>query len=128
MPAAAFACVVCKVQGWESVGLQVAVMRSAIVVFPLGWPEVSHGDPRAEISPISIEKTGCNASVRSDTGYLKRGSRRSEAFPLDLQTFEARISLMINDLPPVGAKVFGKRGVPGVRCLVICEVGLLQGA
>ena len=98
-----------------------------VVVLP-HCPEVSHGDPRAEISPIWIKKTGCNASVRSDTEGFKGGSRRSEAFSLDLQTFEARISLRIDKLALVGAKVFGKRGVPGVRCLVGCEVGLLQGA
>jgi len=106
----------------------VAVMRSAIVVFPLRWRGVSHGDPRAEISPIWIEKTGCNAPVRSDTESLKGGFRRSEAFPLDLQTCEGHIRPRIDKLALVGAKVFGKRGVPGVRCLVICEVGLLQGA
>jgi len=93
-------------------------MRCTIVVFPLGCPEVSPWDPRAEISPISIEKTGCNASVRSDTESLKRCSQRSEGFPLDLQTFEARISLRIDKLALVGAKVFGKRGVSGVRCPV----------
>ncbi|MBA7661300.1 hypothetical protein ES703_69315 [subsurface metagenome] len=93
-------------------------MRCTIVVFPSGCPEVSHGDPLAEISPISIEKTGCNAPGRSDTESLKRCSRRSEGFPLDLQTFEARISLRIDYLSLVGSKVFGKRGVPRGRCPV----------
>ncbi|MBA7639257.1 hypothetical protein ES703_46915 [subsurface metagenome] len=128
VPGAAFACVVCKVQGWESAGLRVMIYIPAGVVFPLGCPEVSPGDPCPEISPIWIKKTGCNASVRSDTEGFKGGSRRSEAFSLDLQTFEARISLRIDKLALVGAKVCGKRGVPGVRCLVGCEVGLLQGA
>ncbi|MBA7533565.1 hypothetical protein ES705_25806 [subsurface metagenome] len=105
-----------------------AVMRSAIVVFPLRWRGVSHGDPRAEISPISIEETGCNAPVRSDTESLKGGSRRSNPFSLCLKRFEAHIRPRIDKLALVGAKVFGKRGVPGVRCLVICKVGLLQGA
>ncbi|MBA7628219.1 hypothetical protein ES703_35695 [subsurface metagenome] len=113
--AAPFACVVCKVQGWESVGLQVAVMRSAIVVCPSGCPEVSPGDPRREISPVSIEKTGWNGSVRSDTESFKRCSQRSEGFPLDLQTFEARISPRIDYLALVSTKVFGKRCVSRVR-------------
>ncbi|GAI56551.1 unnamed protein product, partial [marine sediment metagenome] len=55
--------------------------------------------------------------MRSDTQYLKGGSRRSEVFTLDLQTFEARISLRINDVSPVSAKVFGKKCVSGVRSL-----------
>jgi len=106
---------VCKVQESESLHLQVMVTRSESVVFPRGLPEVSSGDPRGEISPLAVEEMACIGCLLGGAGGLERASGRSEGFPLDLQTFEARISLRINDLPPVSAKVFGKRGVPGVR-------------
>ncbi|MBA7611025.1 hypothetical protein ES703_18241 [subsurface metagenome] len=40
MPGAVFACVVCKVQGWESVGLRVMIWVPAGVVFPSDIPAV----------------------------------------------------------------------------------------
>jgi len=112
------ACIVCKVQESESLPLQVMVTRSESVVFPLGCPEVSPGDPRSEISPLTVEEMACIGCLLGGAGGLKWAPGRSEVFPLDLQTFEALIALRINELAPVSAKVFGKRGVSGVRCPV----------
>ena len=108
MPEAAFACVVCKVQGWESVRLQVIISTRAGAGFPSGSAEVPRGDPRARGSNIILPE-GCSfAPWRADAESLKGGSRRSEAFPLDRGIFEAHICPRMAFLPLVQGIALGK--------------------
>jgi len=101
MPGAAFACVVCKVQVWESVHLQVIFRGPGDVVFPSGCPEISPGDPRARGSDI-LPWEGCSFAPWGDhVRELRRCFEGFRAFLLDAGIFEAHICPRIGFLPLV---------------------------
>ncbi len=111
MPGAAFACVVCKVQGWESAGLRVMIYIPAGAVFPSGCPEVPLADPRSgQADEMQLEghfSTACRRVV----GELRSSLKRFRIVLLDLGTFEAHICPRMAFLPQVGSMALG-----GGRC------------
>jgi hypothetical protein len=110
------------------VGLGVMIWVPAGVNFPLGCPEVSHGDPRAQGSNIVLPEGHFSTICRRVVEAFQESFEAFRLFLLGLGVYEAHVWLRIDYLALGSAKVFGKRGVSGVRSLVGCEVGLLQGA
>jgi len=100
MPEAPFACVACKVQGWESVRLKVIFPGPAGAVFLMGCREVSPGDPGARGWDI-LPWEGCSFGLwRIDVEELRESFPGFRAFPLATKMIEAHICPRIDDIHP----------------------------